>query len=184
MLTYSVQEFLKAWAVDNDTGVVLTLEPGPDFEKIEEESHARLERGFSSIFPYLVKYKRELTQVVIALIITSILQLMFPFLTKSIVDTGIRQGDVGFIYLILFAQLMIFLGKTSVEMLRSYIMLHVSTRININLLTDFFIKLMRLPLGFFDAKMVGDILQRINDHKRVEVFLTSSAISVSSAAAA
>ena len=177
LLTYSTQDFLKGWAVDNEKGVILTIETTPEFDKQADETSENKEKGFGTIFKYLTKYRRELVQVIIGLVIASLLQLIFPFLTQSIVDTGIKNKDIGFIYLILIAQLMVFLGKTAVEILRSYIMLHLSTRININLLTDFFIKLMRLPLGFFDAKMVGDILQRINDHKRVENFLTSSTLS-------
>ncbi len=177
LLTYSINEFLKGWAVDNEKGVILTVETTPDFERQEDDAEVKNEKGFGTIFKYLTKYKRELTQVIIGLVVASLLQLLFPFLTQSIVDNGIKNKDIDFIYLILLAQLMVFLGRTAVEILRSYIMLHLSTRININLLTDFFIKLMRLPLGFFDAKMVGDILQRINDHKRVENFLTSSTLS-------
>lgn len=116
--------------------------------------------------------------MVIGLVAASILQLIFPFLTQSVVDVGIKNQDIHFIYLILFAQLALFIGRTAIEVIRSWILLHLSTRINISLVSDFFIKLMNLPIAFFDTRMTGDILQRINDHKRIERILTTSSLSV------
>ncbi|MCB0463732.1 MAG: ATP-binding cassette domain-containing protein, partial [Flavobacteriaceae bacterium] len=127
---------------------------------------------------YIFKYKQFLWQLVIGLIAASLLQLIFPFLTQSIVDVGIKNQDIHFIYLILFAQLALFVGRTAIEVIRSWILLHLSTRINISLVSDFFIKLMNLPIAFFDSKMTGDILQRINDHKRIEHILTTSSLNV------
>ena len=176
LLTYTKAEFLKYWAADNGQGIILSLEPTADFNKEIDSLEAPKEKNFKNIFTYITKYRKELVQVIAGLVAASILQVFFPFLTKSIVDIGIRNSDMRFIYMVLLAQLMVFLGKTAIEILRSYILLHISTRINIHLLSDFFIKLMRLPLGYFDAKMVGDTMQRINDHKRVENFFTSGAL--------
>src|SRR6218665_3481169 len=106
------------------------------------------------------------------------LQLIFPFLTQSIVDICVQNREINFIYLILIAQLLLFIGRTSVEVIRGWILLHLSTRINISLISDFFIKLMNLPIAYFDSKMTGDIMQRIGDHKRIEVLLTSQSLSV------
>jgi ATP-binding cassette, subfamily B, bacterial len=106
----------------------------------------------------------------------SILQLIFPFLTQAVVDIGIQNRDINFIYIILMAQFMLFLGRTGVEFIRSWILLHVSTRINISILSDFLIKLMKLPMPFFDTKMVGDIMQRMGDHARFQNFLTSQSL--------
>ena len=108
----------------------------------------------------------------------SLLQLIVPFLTQSIVDVGIQNRDIHFIYLILFAQLFLYVGKASLDIIRSWIILHLSTRINISLISDFFIKLMKLPLSYFDVRMTGDLLQRINDHKRIERILTTSSLTV------
>ncbi|MGB0981557.1 MAG: peptidase domain-containing ABC transporter, partial [Winogradskyella sp.] len=134
--------------------------------------------GFKFLSKYLFKYKRFLWQLIIGLIAASLLQLIFPFLTQSIVDVGIKNQDIHFIYLILFAQLALFIGRTAIEVIRSWILLHLSTRINISLVSDFFIKLMNLPIAFFDTRMTGDILQRINDHKRIEQILTTSSLNV------
>lgn len=176
LLTYSKEEFMKFWCVDDGKGIILSLEPTSEFYDEPDEKQTGSEKNFGSIFKYVLKYKREMVQIITGLVVASLLQVFFPFLTKSVVDIGIQNRDMQFIYMVLLAQLMVFLGKTAIEVLRSYLLLHVSTRVNIHLLSDFFIKLMRLPLGYFDAKMVGDTIQRISDHRRVENFFTSGAI--------
>lgn len=182
LLKYNEQDFLKHWIGNNandttEEGIVLLLEPTPKFydSKFNKEEKTL---GFSFLSKYVFKYKQFLWQLIIGLIVTSLLQLIFPFLTQSIVDVGIENQDIHFIYLILFAQLALFIGRTAIEIIRSWILLHLSTRINISLVSDFFIKLMNLPIAFFDTRMTGDILQRINDHKRIERILTSSSLNV------
>src|SRR5690606_32314371 len=125
-----------------------------------------------------LRYKALFVQLAIGLLVGTLLQLILPFLTQAVVDVGIATGDVSFITLVLAGQLMIFAGSTAVEFIRSWVMLHISTRINISLLTDFFIKLMKLPLSYFDIKMVGDITQRMGDHRRIESFMTGSLLNV------
>lgn len=182
LLKYNQEGFLKNW-IGNDAiatteeGIVLLLEPTPKFFKSDFKEDDKTV-GFSFLFKYVFKYKKFLWQLVFGLLAASILQLIFPFLTQSIVDVGIKNQDIHFIYLILFAQLALFLGRTAVEVIRSWILLHLSTRINISLISDFFIKLMNLPIAFFDTRMTGDILQRINDHKRIERILTTSSLNV------
>jgi ATP-binding cassette subfamily B protein len=127
---------------------------------------------------YVFRYKSFLVQLSIGLLASSFLQLIFPFLTQSIVDVGIQNKNIHFIYLILFAQLFLFAGRTALELIRNWILLHLSTRINISLISDFFIKLMNLPISFFDVRMTGDIMQRINDHRRIERILTTSSLNV------
>ncbi|MFT6810584.1 MAG: ATP-binding cassette subfamily B protein [Saprospiraceae bacterium] len=117
-------------------------------------------------------------QLILGLLLGTVFQLIFPFLTQSLVDIGIDTRDLNFIYLILAGPLMLFLGQIVTQFIQSWILLHISVRINVNLIADFLIKLMRLPLGFFDSKNTGDLLQRIGDHKRVESFLTQSMLSV------
>jgi len=181
-LSYSKDEFIEHWIGKNagdhtEEGIALLLEPSPKFYNNNfEEKEASL--GFSFLSRYVLKYKPFLWQLVIGLIAASLLQLLFPFLTQSIVDVGINTRDIHFIYLILFAQLALFIGRTAIEIIRSWILLHLSTRINISLVSDFFIKLMNLPISFFDTRMTGDILQRINDHKRIESILTTSSLGV------
>lgn len=181
LLTYSKEEFIKSWIGNNadgttPEGIALMLEPTPHF--YQEEYDEDQEFGFGFIFKYLFKYKPFIAQLIIGLLAGSLLQLILPFLTQSIVDVGIKNQDINFIYLILFAQLFLFIGKAALEIIRSWILLHLSTRINISLISDFFIKLMKLPISYFDARMTGDLLQRINDHKRIEKILTTSSLSV------
>lgn len=182
LLEFTKDEFLISWIGNNvdaatEDGVALLLEPTPKFydDSLNDE---KTKLDFSFLSKYLFKYKRFLWQLVIGLLAASLLQLIFPFLTQSIVDVGIKNRDINFIYLILFAQLALFIGRTAIEVIRSWILLHLSTRINISLVSDFFIKLMRLPIAFFDTRMTGDILQRINDHNRIERILTTSSLNV------
>jgi len=182
LLRYNKAEFLKHWIGNNaneqtQEGIALLLEPTPKFYNTDFDAENK-GLGFSFLSKYVFKYKRFIWQLVIGLIAASLLQLIFPFLTQSVVDVGIKNQDVHFIYLILFAQLALFIGRTAIEVIRSWILLHLSTRINISLVSDFFIKLMNLPIAFFDTRMTGDILQRINDHRRIERILTTSSLSV------
>ncbi|UII30233.1 peptidase domain-containing ABC transporter [Fulvivirga ulvae] len=174
------KEFLDGWLSDTDKGqeigVVLLLEPAPDFYTTEDEKVNK--SGFQFLFKYLRPYRKFITQLFIGMLVGSILQLIFPFLTQSIVDIGIQNQDLNFVTLILIAQLMLFFSRTAVEFIRGWILLHLGTRINISILSDFLIKLMRLPVSFFDTKMIGDLLQRIGDHSRIESFLTSSTLNI------
>ncbi len=178
-ITYTKAEFLKHWASttenSEDKGVALLLEPTPAFYEQKDEQFNKTE--FSFLFQYLKPHKKLILQLVLGLILGSILQLIFPFLTQSIVDFGIANNNLSFIYLVLVAQMMLFVGSMSVDFIESWIMLHISTRINISLISDFLIKLMKLPIGFFDTKMTGDLMQRIGDHQRIEHFLTSQSLS-------
>ena len=182
LIEYTTEEFLKNWIGPNATtqteeGIALLLEPTPRLRQAEpDDNEAR--KGFSFLYQYLFRYKKFLFQLALGLLVGSLLQLIFPFLTQSVVDVGIQNQDINFIYLILIAQLFLFIGQTSVEVIRGWILLHLSTRINISLVSDFFIKLMNLPIAFFDIKMTGDIMQRINDHARIENLLTTSSLNV------
>lgn len=181
LITYTKKEFIKHWIGNNadeetEEGIALLVEPTPRFYQSTFDKDEKF--GFNFIFKYLFKYKKFVVQLIIGLLAGSLLQLIFPFLTQSVVDVGIANQDINFIYLILFAQLFLFLGKASLEIIRSWILLHLSTRINISLISDFFIKLMKLPISYFDVRMTGDLLQRINDHKRIERILTTSSLTI------
>ena len=162
-----------------ERGIVLLLEPTEAFYTPEEDGERRGKRGnLRFLMGYLRRYRRYFVQLILGLIVGALLQLIFPFLTQAIVDVGIGSRDIGFIWTILLAELMLLLSRTGIDFVRSKILLHISTRINISLISDFFIKLMRLPMRFFDTKLMGDLLQRIEDHRRVEQFLTSSSLSL------
>lgn len=182
LIQYTEKEFLDRWIGKNaspemEDGIALLIEPTPEFENYENQFSENT-FGFSYLFKYLFPFKKFIFQLCIGLLAGSLLQLVVPFLTQSVVDVGIKNQDVNFVYLILFAQVALFIGRSSIEVIRSWILLHLSTRINISLISDFFIKLMNLPIAFFDSKMTGDILQRINDHRRIETILTTSSLNV------
>ncbi len=180
LVELSESDFKKSWysTVKDGVGlgIALILEPTPKFYQEEGESVNR--RGFKFLGTYLKPYKKFITQLIIGLFIGSLLQLILPFLTQSIVDIGIGTQDIGFIWLVLIAQLMLAISMASVEFIRGWILLHMGTRINISLISDFLTKLMKLPIGFFDTRMTGDLLQRIDDHKRIQNFLTGSSLNV------
>lgn len=180
LLKYSIADFIGHWigkGADETTeqGIALLLEPTPRLQQTEDDD-SETKRGFSFLYQYLFRYKKFILQLALGLLVGSLLQLIFPFLTQSVVDIGIQNQDINFIYLILIAQLFLFVGKTSIDIIRGWILLHLSTRINISLVSDFFIKLMNLPIAYFDAKMTGDIMQRIADHKRIENLLTTTSL--------
>ncbi len=181
LLTYSKTEFIKHWIGNNadentNEGIALLVEPTPKFYQSKFEEDEKF--GFRFIFKYLIQYKKYIFQLLVGLLAGSLLQLVLPFLTQSVVDVGIKNQDINFVYLVLIAQLLLFIGKAALEIIRSWILLHLSTRINISLISDFFIKLMKLPISYFDVRMTGDLLQRINDHKRIERILTTSSLTV------
>lgn len=183
LLTYTQSEFIKNWIGNNadehtEEGIALLLEPTPKLNQAENDDTIENRQGFSFLFKYLFRYKKFIVQLFIGLLAASLLQLIAPFLTQSVVDVGIQNQDINFIYLILAAQLLLFIGRISIEAIRGWILLHLTTRINISLLSDFFIKLMNLPIAFFDVKMTGDIMQRIGDHHRIENLLTNSSLNV------
>lgn len=178
LLQYSKDEFIKQWVSDGkDEGILLLLETTPEFYKESpDKQKENKKKSIAFIYNYLKSHRKAVIQLCIGLLAGSLLQLIFPFLTQSIIDIGVQNRDINFIYLILFAQLMVFFGKTTIEIIRNYILMHVSSRINISLVSDFFVKLMKLPISYFDTKMTGDIMQRINDNHRIEEFLTGSSL--------
>lgn len=179
LVTYKEDEFKKCWlstkVEGKESGSVLVLEPGPNFYNMDDERR-QTNKSLSFFLKYLSPYKKQLVQLILGMITVSLLQLIFPFLTQSLVDVGIHGGNLSFITLILIAQLVVSVSQLSVDFVRSWITLHMNTRINISLISDFLAKLMKLPLHFFDTKMIGDIMQRIGDHQRIEAFLTGSSI--------
>ena len=207
LLEYSEEQFLKAWiqirelpdaadqsdGPDRDTrsgppassfrssgrGIALLLEPTPAFYREKGDEDKRLKPGY--LLQYLRPYKNYLAQLALAMLTASVLSLILPFLTQSVVDKGIGTGNLSFVVMMLVAQVVLVLGQTANNLIRSWLMLHMTTRISISLISDFLSKLMRLPIAFFDSKMVGDIMQRIGDYDRIQSFLTGSLLSMAMA---
>ena len=192
LLRYTMEQFLKSWisirennAGDSDAeaeglGIALLLEPTPKF--YEEKGEEDRRPGFRGMLEYLRPYRQFIVQLLLAMLTGSIISLILPFLTQSVIDTGIGTGDLHFVVVILVAQVVLVLGQMANELIRSWLMLHMTTRVSISLISDFLAKLMRLPISFFDSKMTGDIMQRIGDHSRIQTFLTGSLLSIVMAA--
>jgi ATP-binding cassette subfamily B protein len=180
LITYNRDEFIKNWASTvsdgKPAGLVLILEPTPAF--FENTGDRETTNGFSFLFKYFRLYRKYVLQLVLGLILGSCIQLILPFLTQAIIDIGLNNNDIGFIYLILFAQLALVIGRMSVEFIRGWLLLHIGTRVNVAIISGFLQKLMSLPVAFFDTKLTGDILQRIEDNNRIEEFLTSASLSI------
>jgi ATP-binding cassette, subfamily B, bacterial len=183
MITLNKEEFLKSWisTTENNTskGTTLLLETTPLFKQIDYVDDGKNQNnkiGWNYLFSYVKEHKAYFFQILLGLVIGSILQLIFPYLTQSIIDTGINTHNINFIQIVLAAQLMLLFSQTVVEFIRSRILLHISTRINISLLSGFWAKLLKLPMQFFDSKHPSDIIQRIGDHHRIESFLTGTAL--------
>jgi ATP-binding cassette, subfamily B, bacterial len=176
----SRKEFEKMWLAEEKEGVrmgiLLLFETTPIFYQPESLANQKTTKKLSFFFTYLKPYKKAMIQVLIGLGAGILLQLLFPFIAQAIVDIGIQNRNIGFVYLMLIAQVMLYCGQIAVEFIRSWILLHVTSRVNISLISDFLIKLMKLPVSFFDAKMTGDIMQRIGDNYRIQQFLTNSTL--------
>uniref|UniRef100_UPI00292D115F peptidase domain-containing ABC transporter n=1 Tax=Pedobacter nutrimenti TaxID=1241337 RepID=UPI00292D115F len=178
LVEYTESEFLKHWLSTQNNGhsegIALMISPSPDFYKQGGDPEKGL--NLTYMLGYLFKYKQLIVQLFVGLGVGSLLQLILPFLTQSVVDIGINTRNLNFVYIVLIAQTMLFLGRMSVDFIRSWILLHMTTRINISILTDFLIKLMKLPMSFFETKMTGDIMQRMSDQGRIQSFLTGSSL--------
>jgi ATP-binding cassette, subfamily B, bacterial len=172
---YSKDLFLSHWAAADEEGYILLLEPGEDFHVRQEV--ARSGQGFFSLFSYWQSYRHLLGQLLIAMLLGSIIQLILPFLTQMIVDKGIRYKNISFLYLILLGQMGLIASRVLVNFIRGWILFYISTPVNITLVFDFLMKLTKLPLRYFDVKKFGDTLQRVTDHQRIETFFTNSVLS-------
>lgn len=182
LIKYKKEEFLKGWITqsnqikEDSEGIILVLEPDTAFYEIEKSSSQN--RSFRFLLPFIKPHRRLIVQLLIGLLIGSVIQLIFPFLTQAIVDIGIGQHNLDFINLVLIGQLILFLSQVMTNALRSWLLLHITSRINISLVSSFLIKLMKLPIAFFDTKTIGDLLQRIQDNARIQNFLSSASLNI------
>ena len=182
-LQYEEDEFKKCWlgvtlADVNRRGIALLLEPNANFANLEEEPERSSKKSLLFFLRYLLPYKSQFTQLALGMALGSVLQMAFPILTQSLVDVGIGERNLSFITLILIAQLFLFVSQLAVGYIRSWIMLHINTRVDVALISDFLTKLMKLPLSYFDTKMTGDIMQRIGDHSRIKSLLMSNSFNI------
>lgn len=186
LLKYTEESFLKSWLEikgsdgNPDKGIALLLEPTPAFyeQKDREPREKNTKFTLKHLIKYLKPHRQNIVQLFLAMIVASLLSLVLPFITQSVVDQGVALGKLGFVKTMLIAQLLIVIGQLANDLIRNWLMLHMTARVSISLISDFLAKLMRLPISFFDTKMTGDIMQRIQDHDRIQDFLTNSLLSI------
>ena len=181
LIKYSELEFVQHWISvrqDNeDKGVAMFIKPTSLFyDKTDDPNDAP--RSFKFLLGYINRFRKYFGSIILGLFIGCLLQLMLPFLTQSIVDIGVTHQDINFIWLVLAGQLMLTISRTIIDFIRRWLLMHISMRINISLISDFLLKLLKLPMSFFDTKQMGDLLQRMNDHSRIEKFLTNQVLNV------
>lgn len=176
LVTVDRTTFRQGWLnAMNDKGITLLLKPTEEF--FTQNNGAQVESiGFKFLLKYLKPYRKYLLQIIMGMLLSSIITLFLPFLTKTIVDYGIQRNDIHFIYLILASQLLLFAGGLCADMIRNQLLLHINSRVSVTIISNFLAKLMKLPINFFESKNIGDVTQRINDHNRIENFLTGSTL--------
>ena len=176
LIRYKPEEFQKRWLNGRSAGHVILLEPNAAFYEMPEPPGEKVSSKF--LWKYFRPYYGYLLKLALAALVGSLLSLTFPLLTQSIVDIGIADSNLSFIIMVLVAQMTLTFGQTANGLIKNWLMLHVTTRISISLVSGFLSKLMRLPISFFDVKMIGDIIQRIGDHNRIQTFFTGSLINI------
>ena len=175
---YSHEEFKKGWyQQDEQQGVLLAVETTADFKNNQAEKRQRM-NSFSDILKYFIPYKRNFSLILIIMLIVTALQGMLPFISKAVIDVGIKTSDMNFIYMILIGNIAILLSVMIFNVLRDWILLHITARVNISLISDYLIKLMKLPVTFFENKLLGDILQRAQDHERIRNFIMNNSLAL------
>ena len=177
LLQYSHEDFKNAWTnTTDDTGFVLLLEPNAQFYALEEDRIKN--NGFSFLIPYFRPYKKLIRQLFAGLLVAAIIQFLLPFLMQSVVDIGVNNRDIPFIYLILISQLVLILSQTLVSIFREWLLIHITSRFNIKMISDFLFKMLKLPVSYFETRNTGEHLQRITDHTRIQNFVSSSTLNM------
>ncbi len=175
------EEFIKHWisttSSDTEKGLAMFFEKTEAFDNLELDEFEG-KRSFRFLWKYVLQYRNLFLQIISGLLLGCLLQLIMPFLTQWIVDIGIHYKDIKFIWLVLIGEFLIIIGRTVTDFIRRWILLHISMRINISIVSDFFIKLLKLPMSFFETKLLGDLLQRMGDHSRIQNFLTNQVLGV------
>lgn len=179
LASYSHQEFVDNWyKLENQKGILLALEPQTDFSALHENDNSKRKKTFENLLGYFTPYKKNFYNLFVVMLIVTILQAMLPFISKAVIDVGIQRHDLDFIDIVLYANIAILVSVTMSNAVRDWILVHITSRINIALISDYLMKLMALPITFFETKMTGDILQRANDHERIRSFIMNNSLNL------
>ena len=174
IITLNEDNFKKSWLSDENEGIVLFLVPTKEF--YSQIPHEEEKVTLNHVVSYLKPYKKQFIVMFLLLLVGSSITLVFPFLTQQLIDRGVNAKNLHIISIILLAQLGLFVGSSTIDIIRNWIMLFIGTRISITIISDFLKKLLQLPIKFFETKMIGDFNQRIKDNEKIDSFLTSQSI--------
>lgn len=179
LIKYSGSDFIQKWYKQEDNnGLLIALEPQADFYQRESNEKVDRKKTFETFLAYFKPYKKSFGNLFLVMLLVTILQGFLPFISKAVIDVGIQTQDVDFINIVLIANIAIVVSVLLSNIVRDWILLHITSRINIALISDYLIKLMQLPITFFENKMAGDILQRANDHERIRSFIMNNSINM------
>ena len=179
LIVYDKETFQKKWQkYGTDKGLVLAIEPQADFKLREPGEKLERKKTFESMLGYFTPYKKSFLNLLLVMLVVTVLQGFMPFISKAVIDIGIQTHDLDFINIVLIANVILILGITLSNAVRDWILLHVTARINVALISDYLMKLMRLPITFFETKMTGDILQRASDLERIRMFIMNNSLSL------
>jgi ATP-binding cassette subfamily B protein len=177
LIKYTKAEFESNWKGKNDVGVALNFKPSTEFYQLElTDEEKEKTQGLSYLINYLKGYNKYYTQLFLGFFVGSFILLLTPFLSQAMIDKGINNLDLNFVYLILIAQALLYVGRVLIDIFRRWILLHIGTRISISLVSDFLFKLLKLPISFFENHLIGDLLQRIEEHDRIKQLLTLNSL--------
>jgi len=179
LISYSLSEFEKGWYKSGEeNGAILAIEPMADFMQRDLEEKNERKKTFENVFGYFKPYRKSFSTIFVVMIIATALQGLLPFISKAVIDVGIQTRDLNFINLVLIANIIIILSVAISGAVRDWLLMHITARVNISLISDYLIKLMQLPVTFFENKMIGDILQRAQDHERIRSFIMNSSLNL------
>lgn len=176
LIKYSFESFKQGWLKESEKGAVLAMEPMADFKQRSDSDKLERRKTFENFLSYFLPYKKSFINLFIVMLIVTVLQAFLPFISKAVIDVGIQTNDLDFIDLVLIANITIIVSILLSNMIRDWILLHLTSRINISLISDYLIKLMKLPISFFENKLIGDILQRAQDHERIRSFIMNNSL--------
>lgn len=179
LVNYTHKEFKKGWLqAEEKKGVVIGIEPEADFQDLHIGEKSSKRKNFAGVLNYFRPYKKSIINLLLVMLLITVMQALIPFITRAIIDTGVHTRDMNFINIMLIANVAILLSMTLGNAVRDWIMLHLTSRINISLISDYLVKLMKLPITFFENKMMGDILQRAHDHQRIRDFIMGNSLNL------
>jgi ATP-binding cassette subfamily B protein len=179
LLKYKASDFISKWyKKKEEEGLLIALEPQADFYQRETEEKVERKKNLENFLSYFRPYKKSFVNLFVVMLLVTILQGFLPFISKAVIDVGIQTHDVDFINMVLIANIAIIVSVLLSNMVRDWILLHITSRVNIALISDYLIKLMQLPITFFENKMAGDILQRANDHERIRSFIMNNSLNM------